>query len=137
LEGAFVLVHDQLDETGHEALVAVAIGRLRELRRQQEVKVAGRGVPRHARQEFVLPEQRLDVACGLGDPRRGHADVLDDERGALGPKAAHDSLHSLAYAPEDLYLLGVAREARSFEEVAIRDRGKRTLLESVELGRVP
>ena len=56
LQGAVVLVDDQRDQPRHEALVAVSIGGLRELRREQEVEVAGRGMARDARQELVLAE---------------------------------------------------------------------------------
>ena len=92
LQRAVVLVDDQVDEVVHERLVALAVGRLREVGREQEVQVAGRGVARRRRAGSRACRAapgcpRAASAIALGR----HADVLDDQRrrraGAAGRRA--------------------------------------------------
>ena len=105
LQRPVVALDDQLDELAHERLVAVEVALLAEVRRQQEVQVAGRGVPGDALQEAVLAEQLLQVLGGLADPRRRHADVLDDHADAGPADRRQQALHALAHVPEHLDLV--------------------------------
>ena len=104
LQRAVVAVDDQLDQLVHEGLVAVEVGLLAEVGRQQEVQVPGRGVARDPRQEAVRAEQRLQVLGRLADARRRHADVLDDHRHAGGAHRREQALHALAHVPQHLDL---------------------------------
>ena len=49
-------------------------------------------------------EQLLEVLGGLADPRRRHADVLDDHRHARPAHRGEQPLHALAHVPEHLDL---------------------------------
>ena len=118
----------------HEAVVTLEVRRLGEVGRQQEVKVAGRRVAREPRQEAVLGEQRLQVLGGLGEARRRHADVLDDQRDAWRAERRHQPLHPLAHVPQHLDLIAIAREPRPVDELAGREELERPALGLVELG---
>ena len=132
LQRAVVLAEDQLDQLRHERLVALEVLGLREVRGQHEVQVSRRGVPGDAGQEAVLAEHRLDLDRGLGDPRRGNADVLDDQRRAGGPQLADQPVQTLADPPVDLDRLRLARERRSGDQLAPGERLDRLRLERVE-----
>ena len=58
----------------------------------------------------MLAEQRLEVAGALGDPRRRHADVFDDQRRARNAQLADEAVKALADPPVDLDRLGITGE---------------------------
>ncbi len=118
LQRAVVLLDDQLDELRHERLVALDVGGVAERGREVEVEVAGRGVPGDAGQEPVLAEQSHQVLRALGDARRRHAHVLDDQRRARQPQPPGEAEQPLADHPGELDRLGLARERAGAEHVA-------------------
>ena len=69
----------------------------------------------------MLGEQRLQVAGAFGDPRRRHADVLDDQRRARQAQLADQAVEALADPPGELDLLQLAGEG----DAAGSSRGRR------------
>ena len=136
LQRAVVAVEDELDEPGHERLVPLEVLRLREVRGEHEVQVSGRRMARHPGQEAMLPQKGLEILRRLGDPRRRHADVLDDERGALGLQLPHEPVHALTHAPGELDPLRLGRELDRLDQLGIAQELDDPLLGRRELALV-
>ena len=117
LERAVIGVDDHRHQLLHERLVALDVGRHREVRGQHEVQVPRRRVAGDPAEEAVLGEQLADVARGIRDPRRRDADVLDDERGARRSQPADQPVQALADPPEELDHLRVAGEVGGSERI--------------------
>jgi hypothetical protein len=82
LERAVILADDQFDDVLHERAIVRDFRRIVEKRRDQEMQVAGRGVPEDDSGVVVLGEQRLQIECAVGKPLWREAYVLQNERRA-------------------------------------------------------
>ena len=111
LERAVVLVDDQLAQVVHEAGVAVDLGFVAEILRDDEVQVALQRVAENdAFVVAVVAQQALQVERGIGQRLDGEGDVLDQHRGAGATHGADGREGALAHLPVHLAGGRVGRE---------------------------